>query len=561
MGEISGAEAMVRMLQLHNVKHIFGLCGDTSLPFYDALYRLDHGITHILTRDERSAGYMADGYARVSGKVGVCEGPSGGGATYILPALVEANESSIPVLAITTDISTNSVGHYALTELDQKSLFRPLTKWNDVIDRAERVPSVVRTAFRAMTTGKPGSAHIGFPFNVQKELLPDEEIWAQPELGTFPSWRFGPDPQTIKQAVSVLLSARRPLLLCGGGILISGAQAELLQLSESLGAPVATTISGQGSMPENHCLCLGVVGSNGGTPPIQEVLNMADLVVFIGCRAGSVTTERWRSPRHDTRIIHLDIDPMVISANYRTEVALVGDAKLALRALIDELLVQGATGKRDGAELVAQGKTAKFAAFRNLANQPQVPLLPERILATLHEILPRDAVVVCDPGTPCPYVSSYYEFVEAGRHFISNRAHGALGFAMSAAVGAYYGRPKAKIVAIMGDGSFGFTLGELETIVRLKVPVMMLVISNSNYGWIKAGQKAGFGERYFSVDFSRTDHAGVAEAFGIRSWRVQKAEELAPALVAAAENGGPTLVDIITQPLHEANAPVSEWIA
>src|SRR5438067_8804203 len=148
MNEMSGAEAFVRMLQLFGVKHIFGLCGDTGLPFYDALYRLDHGIAHILTRDERSAAYMADGYARASGKVGVCEGPSGGGATYILPGVVEANESSIPVLAITTDISTSSVGHYALTELDQKSLFRPLTKWNDVIDRAERVPSVVRTAFR-----------------------------------------------------------------------------------------------------------------------------------------------------------------------------------------------------------------------------------------------------------------------------------------------------------------------------------------------------------------------------------------------------------------------------
>jgi acetolactate synthase-1/2/3 large subunit len=559
---ISGAEAMVRMLQLYNVKHIFGLCGDTSLPFYDALYRLGHGITHILTRDERSAGYMADGYARVSGNVGVCEGPSGGGATYILPALIEANESSIAVLGITTDVSTTSVGHYALTELDQRALFRPLTKWNDVIDRAERLPSVVRSAFRAMTTGKPGAAHIGFPFNVQNELLSDEEIWAQPELGSFPAWRFGPDPKAVKQAVSLLLSARRPVFICGGGVVISGAQPELVQLSERLSAAVATTISGQGSIPENHSLCLGVVGSNGGTPPVQEVLNMADLVGFIGCRAGSVTTERWRSPRRDTRIIHIDIDPMVISANYRTAATLVGDAKLALRALIDELPVDlPPTQSRDGAALVARSKANKFAAFRDLADQTRVPLLPERIIATLHEILPRDAVVVCDPGTPCPYVSSYYEFVEVGRHFISNRAHGALGFAMSAAVGAHYGRPQTKTVAIMGDGSFGFTAGELETIVRLRVPIMMLVVSNSGFGWIKAGQKAGYGGRYFSVDFSRTDHASVAEAFGVKAWRVQKPEELSPALIAAAEDGGPTLVDIITQPLHEAKAPVSEWVA
>jgi acetolactate synthase I/II/III large subunit len=196
-----------------------------------------------------------------------------------------------------------------------------------------------------------------------------------------------------------------------------------------------------------------------------------------------------------------------------------------------------------------------------LSQQTQVPMVPERIVATLHDVLPRDAVIVCDPGTPCPYFSSYYPFLEAGRCFISNRAHGALGFAMAASVGAYYGRPNSKIVAVMGDGSFGFTAGELETVTRLRVPIMMIVISNSVYGWIKAGQKAGYSERYFSVDFTRTDHAGVAEAFGIKVWRVQRPEQLRSALVGAMENNGPALVDIITQPLHEAKAPVSEWVA
>src|ERR671918_2612317 len=167
MNLLSGAEAFVRMLQLPGARQIFGLCGDTSLPLYDALYRLEHGITHILTRDERSAAYMADAYARVTGRVGVCEGPSGGGATYILPGVVEANESSIPVLAVTTDIATGSRGRYALTELDQEALFRPLTKWNRVLDRADQVPSALRAAFRAMTTGRPGAAHLGLPFDVQ----------------------------------------------------------------------------------------------------------------------------------------------------------------------------------------------------------------------------------------------------------------------------------------------------------------------------------------------------------------------------------------------------------
>ena len=190
MSLMTGAEAMVRMLQLHGVKHIFGLCGDTSLPFYDALYRLDHGMQHILTRDERSAAYMADGYARVSGRVGVCEGPSGGGATYLLPGIVEANESSIPVLGITTDIATTSRGRYTLTELDQEALYRPLTKRSEVIDRADRLPEAVRRAFRAMTTGRPGAAHLGLPFDVQNGEVARENVWAEEELGRYPARLF-----------------------------------------------------------------------------------------------------------------------------------------------------------------------------------------------------------------------------------------------------------------------------------------------------------------------------------------------------------------------------------
>ena len=561
MSEMSGAEAMVRMLQLHGVKHIFGLCGDTSLPFYDALARLDHGMQHILTLDERSAAYMADGYARVSGRVGVCEGPSGGGATYLLPGIVEANESSIPVLGITTDIATTSRGRYTLTELDQEALYRPLTKRSEVMDRADRLPEAVRRAFRAMTTGRPGAAHLGLPFDVQNGRVPEASVWAQAELGAYPSMRAAPDADAVKRAASALAAAKMPVFVCGGGVVIANAEQELAAVATLLGAAVATTVSGQGSLAEDHALCAGVVGSNGGTLPTREILSRADLVVFVGCRAGSVTTERWRYPAPGIAVIHIDADPMVPGAIYKTDVAIVADAKLALAALLGELKSIGKPFDGNGKEAVKAAKDRKFSAFRELAVKDDIPILPERIVATLQEILPRDATVVCDPGTPCPYFSAYYEFREAGRHFISNRAHGALGYSMAAAVGAHFGRPQTKTVSIMGDGSFGFTAGELETVVRLRVPLLMVVISNSSYGWIKAGQKSGFGERYFSVDFSRTDHARVAEAFGVKAFKVEKPESLKPALVAAAEHGGPALVDIITQPLHEARAPVSEWVA
>ena len=563
MNQISGAEALVRMLKLHGVDTIFGLCGDTTLPFYDALYRTGEGIRHILTRDERHAAYMADGYARVSGKIGVCEGPSGGGATYILPGVVEANESSIPVLAITTDISVAGRGKYTLTELDQNALYRPLTKWNQVIDTAASLPQLVRTAFAEMTTGKPGAAHLGLPFDVQRQPVDEDDIWAQEDLGRFPARRTGPDLEAVEAAAEMLLSAHRPVFICGGGVVIAGAEAELTALAELLDAPVATTVSGQGVISDRHPLGLGVVGSNGGVPETRAIVDEADLVLFVTCRAGSVTTERWRHPEPGkTKIVQIDVDPRVIGANYQPDAAVVGDALPVLAALVDAVATrQSKRGDSDAAQRVAAARKAKFDTFNELARADARPVKPERIVATLQDVLPDDAIVVCDPGTPCPYFSAFYDQVETGRHFISNRAHGALGYSLSAAVGAHFGRPGAAVVAVMGDGSFGMSVGELETIVRLDLPITLVVVSNSVFGWIKAGQKSGYEERYYSVDFSRSDHARIAEAYGVKSWRVEDPAELAGALRAAVDTPGPALVDVISQPLQEARAPVSEWVA
>jgi acetolactate synthase I/II/III large subunit len=561
MSQVSGAEAMVRMLKLHGVDVVFGLCGDTSLPFYDALYHHGAGINHVLTRDERHAAYMADAYARVTGRVGVCEGPSGGGATYILPGIVEANDSSIPVLGITTDISVTARGRFTLTELDQQALYKPLTKWNQVIDEAGSLPSTVRAAFRHMTTGNPGAAHIGLPLDVQRATVGEDEIWADDRLGRFPAWRTAPDPQLVESMAAMLSTARLPVFVCGGGVVISGAEAELLAVAELLDAPVATTISGQGSIADDHPLAVGVVGNNGGTLETTEIVDAADMVVFVGCRAGSVTTDRRRHPAPGAaKIGHIDIDPAVIGTNYDTAAHVLGDARLCLGSLADALSAHR-SGDSDIRQRIAAAKNRKFESFRALANANDAPIRPERIVADLNAVAPRDAVIVADPGTPCPYFSAYFEFLESGRHFISNRAHGALGFALPAVVGAQYGRPDAACIAIMGDGSFGMAVGELETMVRLNIPVTLVVVSNSVFGWIKAGQKYSFGERFYSVDFNRTNHAAVAEAFGMKAWRVSDPGDLRPALRAAIATDGPTLVDVITQPLHEARAPVSEWIA
>ena len=556
---LTGAEAAVEMLKAHGVEILFGLCGDTSLPFYDALARLPHGMRHILARDERSAAYMADGYARVSGKVGVCEGPSGGGVTYILPGLAEANESSVPLLCINSDISVSARGRYTLTELDQGALMRPVTKWNMVVNRAEDVPLAFRAAFKQITTGRPGAAHIALPFDVQNGTVKRSEIWGEPSFGRYPAERLAPDAASIERASHLLQDAARPVFVCGGGVMMSEAEPELLELAERLSAPVATTISGKGSISEDHPLAVGVVGSNGGTPETRAIVDQADLIMFIGCRAGSVTTERRRHPAPgQSKIIHLDVDPAVPGVNYPADAALIGDAKLGLTMLNQAL----ANTKRplDAAQIEA-AKEQKFAKFQALAESAERPIKPERVVAELGRALDPDAIVVVDAGTPCPYFSAYYQVHGTGRRVFSNRAHGALGYSMAAAMGAHFARPEVKCVSVMGDGSFGFTCGELETAARYRLPITFIVIANASYGWIKAGQKSAYDQRYFAVDFAATDHAAVAAAFGVKSWRITKPNDLGKVLKEALGAAEPTLVDIVCQPLHEAKAPVSEWIA
>jgi len=515
MDEMTGAEAIVRMLQLHEVKYIFGLCGDTSLPFYDALYRLDHGMTHILARDERSASYMADVYARVSGKPGVCEGPSGGGATYILPGIAEANMSSVPLLAITTDIATTSRGHFTLTELDQENLFRPLTKFNHVIDTPGEIPDTVRTSFKQMTTGRTGAAHIGLPFDVQTGTVQTKDVWVNPAFGYYPAQRAEPDPDAVAAASELILSAENPVIISGGGTILSGAENELCALAELLDAPVATSINGKGSIHDDHPLAVGVVGSNGGTEQTQSFIQEADLIIFVGSKAGSVTTERMQAPiPGKPRIVHIDVDPSVIGANYEADAAVSGDARICLDAIYTEIserldLVVAHSSNRTK---IADAKAEKFAAFRELAGSNDTPIKPECILAILQNILPRDTIIVSDPGTPCPYLSAYYMQEKAGRRFVTNRAHGALGYSLPGVIGAYFARPESKCIGIMGDGSFGFAAGDLETISRLGIPVTLIVISNGSFGWIKAGQKYGYDERFYSVDFTQINHAKVAKA-------------------------------------------------
>ncbi|PIP34998.1 MAG: acetolactate synthase [Desulfobacterales bacterium CG07_land_8_20_14_0_80_52_14] len=559
---MKGNRALVRMLYEAGVDTLFGLCGDTSLPFYEALAGFEHPIRHILTRDERSASFMADAYARFSGKVGVCEGPSGGGALFILPGLAEANQSSVSLVCITSDIDVGQRERGTLTELDQDALFRPVTTWTRTPTSGRELPWVVREAFRRAVSGRLGATHIGLPLTVQEADVLERDIYIDPCFSAYPAYRAAPEPESVKRAAELLAESRHPVIVAGAGVIRSGAWAELKVLAELLGCPVATSISGKGAIAETHPLSLGVIGSNGGLPFRHDFIHQADLVFFIGCHAGSVTTIKWTlPPDRKKKILQLDVDASRIGVNYRVKEGIVADAKLGIAALIEAVAdrLGGSRAGKTDPHRIAEKRVAYMDSIDAFTSDA-VPIRPERFVKELENALPEDALVIADPGTPTPYLAAYYRLPEAGRGFVAPRAHGALGYALPAVVGAHYAQPDKKVVGVMGDGSFAISAGELETISRLNIPVLLIVLSNACFGWVKAGQKAT-GSPFFGVDFSAIDHAAVARAFRMKGIRVENPSALRSALENGIRSPRPVLIDVVIQPLHEAKAPVSKWIA
>ena len=559
---MKGSEALVRLFEQAGVEVVFGLCGDTTLPLYEAWYDLNPKVAHVLTRDERSASYMAEAYARFSGRVGICEGPSGGGVTYIIPGVAEANQSSLPLVCITSDIAVADRDRGTLTEFDQDAIFRPLTTWTKTPSQASELPRTVREMFRRAVGGRMGATHLGLAMNVQEGEVEEADVYIDPATSRYPFTRTAPDPAGVKTLAARLTRAKNPLIVAGAGVIRSGAWDELKALVDLLGCPVATSISGKGSIAETDPLSLGVVGSNGGLPWRHELLLESDLIFYIGCHTGSVTTNKWSLPPNRSRqIIQLDVDPTRLGVNYELSAGLAADAKLGLAALVQEVgdLLSGRPAGRFDPDKIARAREADLAERWEFGSDDS-PIRPERFMAEFSRALPPESLIITDPGTPTPYVAAFHRLPQAGRYFAAPRAHGALGYALPAVIGASFARPGAPVIGLMGDGSFCISAGELETIARLKRPVVLVVMSNAIFGWVKAGQK-GRGEKYFAVDFGALDHAKVARAFGLEGVRVEQAKDLGPALKAALAAKGPVLLDVVTHPLNDCRAPVSKWIA
>jgi acetolactate synthase-1/2/3 large subunit len=560
-GKVLGARALVRMLIEQGVDFVFGVPGDTSLGFYEALYDARPAIRHVMARDERSATFMADAYARLSHRPGVCECPSGAGALYSVPGVAEANSSSIPVILLSSGVPLSGEGKGMITELDQHKLFEPITKFSSFLKTAEKIPETIRRAFRIATTGRPGAVHLAFPSETMTDSVPLDRVslHGDPECRTYPAYRTRGSAEALAAIAAVLNTAERPVIVAGGGANHSGAGAAVLALAERMQAPVVTTISGQGIAPDEHALALGVIGDNGFHPHAHRAVEEADVLLYVGCKMGSVSTIKWTlpSPRPGRRILQIDLDPTQLSNNFVNAASIAGDARLVLEdllALVDTS--QPRPWVDDLNRERAQFWTDSVAELSSMA----VPLKAQRVIHELNRRLPSPSIVISDAGTPTPYVTRFLKLGGDGSRILIPRSFGGLGYAIPAVVGAWMARPDARPVALFGDGSLGMSAGELETLVRLQVPAVLLHFNNGCFGWIKTLQKLHSHSKLMSVDFTPGDMSKVAAAWGLAAWRVETPAQLQTALDAAFAEKGPAFLDIVIEPEVEELPPVYSWL-
>lgn len=565
----TGAAALVSMLVDYGVEVIFGVPGDTNVAFYQALKANPAAPRHVMCRDERSAVFMADCYARLSGRVGVAECPSGAGAMYALPGVAEANRSSVPLILLVNDIPVAGVGRGTLTELAVEALFRPIAKHAETLGRTVKLPETVRRAFRQATAGRPGAVVLALPEDLLFEALPTAEVSLHVEAhcASAPAWRSRPPAGDLDAAAAALLAAERPLLVAGGGANRSRAAAAITALAERLDMPVVTTITGQSVIADDHRLGTGIIGDNGFHPHALWALGRADVVVYVGCRMGSVATMNWKWPAPDagTRIIQIDLEPEIVANTYPIDHPLAGDA----RAVIDELAARIPAGHRPGnpgwVDAINLRRAEFWTAMAGYLEDDGSPLRPERVIEALNRHLPAPCAVVSDAGTPTPYSTRFLRLRDARSTLTIPRFYGGLGYAIPAVVGAWFAAPDRRPVALFGDGSLGMSAGELETLARLGVPAVLIHFNNACFGWIKALQRvSSAAERRndgtFSVDFGAYDMRNLAAVYGIPGHRVETADQLDAALADAFAGSGPCFIDVVVESIADRLPPVFSWL-
>lgn len=564
-----GADVLVQMLVNYGVDVLFGVPGDTNVPFYEALQRRSTDIEHVMARDERSAGFMADAYARLTDKPGVFECPSGAGAMYSLPPLAESNASSVPVILLTIDLPLRGEGRGMITELDCARLFEPITKMSVQIKSADKIPEIVRRAFRVACSGTPGAVHLQIPEDMLLAVVDPNTIsmHAEPECKTFPAFPTSPAPGKLSELFQLINASRKPLFVAGGGVNRSCAGLALTEIATLLNIPVVTTITGQGTLPDDHRLAIGVIGDNGFHPHANRALEEADLVIFVGSRMGSVVTVGWTFPKStlSKRVVQIDINPERLANNYENLLSIAGDAKLVLEQMQRESAQAIDFKKNDSWVAQLNEHRANFWMHaEEVLNLNDVPLRPERVVKEFNKQLEADGRsvhILSDAGTPTPYMTRFLKVGDRQTRFVIPRAFGGLGSAIPAVVGAWYADRTRRPIGMFGDGSFNMTVGELETLVRKKIPALLMLFNNGCFGWIKGLHRLKGYDQCYGVDFLAPRGQAIAEAFGIKAWTATTPDELILAIKEAFEYEGPCLIDIHVESLADRVPPVYSWLS
>lgn len=532
MTRLDGGQAVVQALQAHGVEVVFGIPGVHTLRIYDALY--GSRIKHILSRHEQGAGFMADGYARATGRPGVCVIITGPGLTNVATPIGEAYADSQPVLVVSSNVQRADAGQMRgnLHDLtDQQALMGTITKWHTSIDDGRQIGGAVAEAFRQMQTGRPRPTHVEVPIDVLDEVVDHPAVPVQE--GAAPAGDGG----AIARAAELLSRARRVMILAGGGAVASrGASPLLARLAEHLGAPVVTSVMGKGAIPEDHPYALGAFyWSWNRENPATPLLTGSDLVVVIGSKLGQMTTGGGKMPLPATRI-QIDIDPTEVGRNYPATVGITGDAAVVIGQLLDAL------GPHRPTEPWSLDEVAELrAAMTRPSNTNEAEQI--QYLQAIRSALPRDAIIAVDM-TMMGYLANRHLPIYEPRTYLFPRGFGTLGYAPPAAYGAKVGWPDRAVVAIVGDGGFQFTMEELGAAVQHRLAVPILIFNDSTYTAVKRGMERGYNGRTLGVDLVNPDYVKLADAYGIPGERATSPAEVGQAIGRALERDVPTLIDI-----------------
>jgi acetolactate synthase-1/2/3 large subunit len=540
MTEMTGAQAIFEALKKEKVNHIFGISGGAVLPIYDVLY--DAEIRSILARHEQCVGHMADGYARVSGCPGVCMTTSGPGATNLVTGIANAYMDSSPIVAITGQVSRAAIGKDSFQEADIVGITTPITKYVAQVERTEDIPETIGTAFYIATTGRPGPVLVDVPKDVQEHSTNLEFHDSINLRGYKP--RDDPHPVQVKRAVEMLVQAKNPMILAGGGVIISNASHDLLTLAELMTLPVATTLMGKGSIPENHPLSLGMVGMHGRAEANTLILE-ADVLLTVGTRFSDRTTARVDGFCPDARIIHIDIDSAEIGKNVKIDLPIVADARKTLREIYKLIVKKVVTNKKSPWLSRIQQVRDHYSSEQGRDNQS---ITAPAIVRNLRALLPNNAIIATEVGQNQMWAALHFQSLEP-RTFLSSGGLGTMGFGFPAALGAKVAKPDVPVVDIAGDGSFIMSEQELATSVIEEIPVIVMVLNNSMLGMVAQWQRLFYNRRYSgSMLRDSPDFVKLAEAYGAQGIRVGSLEEFSQAVKNGLTSDVTTVIDVPISP-------------